>query len=392
MSSATGPLGVGARLHLDYVDGIRALAALIVYFNHAYGMVWNNYFDERPEGWLGFTRYSLVVGHLCVTVFIVVSGFCLALPVIEAGGVLRGGLGGFFKRRARRILPPYYAALLLCLALIGTFLGKQTMTIWDVATQLNRAAVVSHFLLFQDLIGTGRINYVFWSIAVEWHIYFAMPVLVWLWRRRGAAAVVVGSLAFGYGLLLFFGHTRIARAHPYFLGMFALGMFAAHVVRAREANWLRLRERVPWGLVLLAGLAVVTALILALGVDRAIESFELLDFPVGILSTALLVYASRENLVRRLLCLRPLVWIGTFSYSLYLVHAPLLQVQWQYVLEPLGVGKNARFLAMLTLGVGFVLAVSYVFHRLFEAPFMGKARPALATPSPAPAAAPESPS
>ncbi|WP_410959855.1 acyltransferase family protein, partial [Salmonella sp. SAL4356] len=74
--------------------------------------------------------YSLVTGHLAVSIFIVISGFCLALPVVAAGDRMRDGSLNFFKRRARRILPPYYGALAFSLLLIATVLGKKTGSLW----------------------------------------------------------------------------------------------------------------------------------------------------------------------------------------------------------------------------------------------------------------------
>lgn len=90
------------RLHLTHVEGLRALAALVVYVNHAYAQSWNPILKEYPEGPLSLFTYSLVAGHFAVSVFIAISGFCLALPVIDSGDQLRGGTKNFFLRRARR--------------------------------------------------------------------------------------------------------------------------------------------------------------------------------------------------------------------------------------------------------------------------------------------------
>src|SRR5436853_35532 len=72
-------------------------------------------------GWLYF-------GHFGVVVFIVLSGFCLMLPVVRGDGTLRGGIAAFFKRRTLRIVPPYYVAIGLSLLLIVTLIGNQTGT------------------------------------------------------------------------------------------------------------------------------------------------------------------------------------------------------------------------------------------------------------------------
>lgn len=374
-STAQGAGGPAARLRIDYVDGMRALAALVVYVNHAYAQTWNPLYHQEPSGIFELAQASMVAGHLSVTVFIVLSGFCLTLPVVANGGALRGGVKLFLQRRARRILPPYYAALLLSLALILTLIGKPTGSLWDVPIQYRPSSVVAHFLLLQDLFGTGMINYVFWSIAVEWHIYFLVPLLVIAFRRYGAAKLVIGALVLGYALRFGFADTRLTRAHPQFIGMFALGMLAAHFVSSTDASFMRLRERVPWGVIAAAGFGVAVALAMSWGVTLSEQRFHLLDIPVGIMTTALLVALSkRDSVLAKTFEAKPLVFIGTFSYSLYLIHAPLLQLMWQYVLTPLGLGRDAQFSLLMTLGLALVLAFSYGFFLLFEAPFLRTAR------------------
>lgn len=356
---------------LDYVDGVRALAALVVYLNHAYAQVTAGDVDQLRNPW-SLASYSMVAGHLSVTVFIVISGFCLTLPVISNGGELRGGVWSFLKRRARRILPPYYAAVALCLLLIWTVIGKPTGSLWDYPIRVDAAAIFNHLILVQDLFSTSLINYVFWSIAVEWHIYFIVPLLVLFWRRYGATAVVLGCLIFGYGLRFAFSDTRLTRAHPQFLGMFALGMLAAHVARSDEPRFQRLRAVVPWSA--LAGVALMTVVGLTFhwGITLAEARFHWLDVPVGIMTTATLAAASRpgSNVLANVFSWPPLVAMGTFSYSFYLIHAPLLQLLWQYVLVPLHLSLEAMLASLLSLGFIVVALVSYGFFRLFEAPFM----------------------
>ena len=383
--SATAP--ETTRMRLDYVDGMRALAALVVYVNHAYAQVTAGDFDKLESPW-SLARFSMVAGHLSVTVFIVISGFCLTLPVISQGGELRGGVLGFLKRRARRILPPYFAALALCLLLIWTIIGKPTGSLWDYPLRVTPSAIVSHLLLVQDLFATSRINYVFWSIAVEWHIYFVVPVLVLAWRRYGASAVVVGALALGFALRFGLSDTRLTRAHPQFLGMFTLGMLAAYVARSSELRFVRLRERGPWALLSLLSLLVVLGLTLDWGVGLSESRFHWLDLPVGIMTASALTAAAKQpsSLLHRAFSWPPLVGLGTFSYSLYLIHAPLLQVMWQYALRPLGLRRETMLACLLTLGLILVALASYGFFRLFEAPFMRspERRP---SPKPAPEAA-----
>src|SRR6185369_8249602 len=154
-----------ATRHLKHVEGMRALACFVVFVNHAYGQTWYAEHGEFPKNLLSVFTYSLVAGHLAVTIFIVISGFCLALPVLANGDKLRGGPKTFFKRRVLRILPAYYGSVALCLALIYTVIGEPTGTLWDVPITVKwpgvtGTAIVSHLLLLQDLFATSKINYV----------------------------------------------------------------------------------------------------------------------------------------------------------------------------------------------------------------------------------------
>jgi peptidoglycan/LPS O-acetylase OafA/YrhL len=366
-----GPIASGPR-HLRHVEGMRAVAALVVYLNHAYAQVFYPAFNDASLGLLSIARYSMVAGHLAVTVFIVISGFCLTLPVVASDDRLRGGTIGFFKRRARRILPAYYGSLAFALVLIWTIIGNPTGTLWDVPIGVTPAAILSHVLLLQDLFGTSKINYVLWSIAVEWHIYFLFPWLVWGWRRFGAGKTVTTALLVGYGLHFAFHSTRLMRANPHFLGMFALGMLAAYITTSRHDGYLRLRHGFPWGLTLVFTTTLVCALVGIWGVRTATERFYLLDAPVAVMTASLLVLSSRAegSAFSDVFAWKPIAVIGTFSYSLYLLHAPLLQILWQYVLRPANVGDLAMFVFLMTVGLAVVLVVAYLFYRLFEEPFM----------------------
>jgi peptidoglycan/LPS O-acetylase OafA/YrhL len=371
-SPAAKPLRPTGSIHLTHVEGLRALAAYVVFINHAYAQVWMSRQMPSPPWFLSPFTYSMVAGHLSVTVFIVISGFCLMLPVVRAGDRLRGGTMGFLKRRARRILPPYYGAVALCLVLIWTIIGKPTGTLWDFPIHVSRVAIISHLLLVQDLFATSRINYVFWSIAVEWHIYFLFPVLVWSWRRYGPAITVSTALVLGYALRLGFAHARIARAAPHYLGLFALGMLAAYLIQSDQPASVRVRDRFPWGRISVACVALVCVLTGIWGWELATDRFHFIDLPIGIVTMCVLVLTSRDpgNFVTRFVSWKPLVFIGTFSYSVYLIHAPLLQVLWQYGLTPARLGPVAMFLALMGPGALVVLGVSYAFFRVFEEPFM----------------------
>ena len=105
------------RLHLGYIDGLRGLAAIYVVIYHC------NYVTTMicgfSTGLVKFAVMPLNYGHQAVDLFIVLSGFCLMLPALRDGYQLRGGFKTFLAKRARRILPPYYVAIVLSLTQVA---------------------------------------------------------------------------------------------------------------------------------------------------------------------------------------------------------------------------------------------------------------------------------
>src|SRR5258706_10533817 len=118
------------KLRLSYLDGLRAVAALYVVLFHAVAG-----FAVGLSGAFRGLQILFGFGHEAVAIFIVLSGYCLMLPVARsAGGQLKGGFAGYLGRRAFRILPPYFATLALSLLLIRyvpVLAHGGTRTIWD---------------------------------------------------------------------------------------------------------------------------------------------------------------------------------------------------------------------------------------------------------------------
>jgi peptidoglycan/LPS O-acetylase OafA/YrhL len=119
------------------------------------------------------------------------------------------------------------------------------------------------------------------------------------------------------------------------------------------------------------------------------EMVVVMDMLWGVTIGSFLIYtasralnrAARRPPVLRLLESRPAVALGTFSYSLYLVHMPLVKLVWAG-LEPLGWPRMVNYGLMVAVAIPLTLAVGYAFYRLLERPFLGK--PISAAPAPDP--------
>ncbi len=349
-------------LRYDFLDGLRALLALYVVAHHIC-------FTALGFGPLMASPYFRVLGdgHAAVCFFIVLSGFCLMLPTLKNEFRLPEGAGPFLMRRAWRILPPYYCALLLSLLLIGLFIHEKTGSLWDACLPVTPGNIATHLLLIQNFVPNDvfKINFVFWSISVEWQIYFLFPLLLLGWRSIGGiyttlAAVLISSL-----LEKATGHS----SHVHFIGLFALGMLAASISFSSNAVGPGYR-RIPWKLI-----AVVTG-ISGIALNRISHEWVHIaaDAVFGVFAVTILVIAAfnPKGWIHALLNFKPLVFVGSFSYSLYLIHAPLIQILWEYPFSSLQSQPTILCLAMLLIGVPLITLVSYLFFLCFEQPFLKK--------------------
>jgi peptidoglycan/LPS O-acetylase OafA/YrhL len=364
------------RVRLAYLDGLRALAAGYVVAFHAV----TGFYAPELTGSFRVLRRLFAYGHELVAVFIVLSGYCLMLPVVRKDARrLPIELGKFLRRRARRILPPYFAALagsILLLALVPV-LRTHSGTTWDDSLPgLELGPILTHVLVVHNWVPSWavQINGPFWSVATEWQIYFFFPLLLLpVWRRLGMGATLTIAALVGYAPLVFApGPARLAI--PWYLLLFALGMAAAAVGFSPEARERGLRERVPWGSVA-GGLWLSCVLFSNLLAGAWFGLKPASDALVGLATATLLVDLTNKaarGAPSRLLGLleaRPLLVVGHFSYSLYLTHLPLLALGY-FALRPLGWPAPLNALALLVLGGLACLGLAYAFHVAVERRFI----------------------
>ena len=359
-----------AKTHLRHLDGFRALAAVYVLLCHAFLEV--NFRGQNLGNTAKFFLQFFFFGHYAIDLFIVLSGFCLMLPVLGNGGQLRGGAWRFLKRRAWRIIPPYYAALALSLSLIAVYIHRKTGTHWDISLPVTGQSILTHLALVQDVFGDdANINHVLWSISVEWRIYFLLPLLVVAWSRFGSVAVTTVTLILSYvafqWCLQHFGNPLAA----HYVGLFAMGMFGANVAFPNDRA-SRALNRLPWPLITVLMTLVVALMFLPHLWDGPHLHVYVVDYAVGVWSMCALVTASRDERgwTARVLGCKPLVFVGTFAYSVYLIHAPLLQVLWQGPFAPLQARPFAMLAALTLLGTPLILGAAYGFFLVFERPFL----------------------
>lgn len=374
-------------IRFKFLDGLRGLAALYVVITHFF--VSDQFHGGSLVGWqrllnsgLGFT----LVGVLSVDIFIVLSGFSLMLPVTRSVDKhLRVGLLQYFKRRARRILPPYYAALDIALLmpmlvwglkfLMGLPVGKEWLP------QYNFGDLISHIFLFHNLTQwNGTLDPPMWSVATEWQIYFVFPALLLPLRRKFGNAVVL-IIVCGIGLLPHFflpeGH-NFDPAYPWYVGLFTMGMVSADVVSStdlRKSKWTRylLPSTVLFIFFYFAFKFMERHTNPGLGELLAITKF----FWGGAAASSLIIYCYlvvNHNKIGpgakivRLLEAPWAVTLGHFSYSIYLFHWFVLLFA-DVITDAYHFGYISVLLFRAVVAIPVTLIVSYLFYLAFKQPF-----------------------
>src|SRR5436190_9130628 len=326
------------------LDGLRALAVLAVILYH------DNY-SWLPGGFLG------------VDVFFVLSGFLItSLLVLEYGRRATIQLGGFWSRRARRLLP----ALLLVLCFVAAY--TRLVEPWE-RTAIRNDGWASLFYVanwrfifdvqsyFQLFSAASPLRHM-WSLAIEEQYYLVWPlvVLLCLRARRGSLRLLTAVSLIGVVLSVATMWWRYQPANPN-------DAYYATDARAHSLliGALLALLLVSWHPSVRAVRAITTAAIVALvGVFAAfhvVTGSTTAYYGIGSLVFALLTAvviagAMQPGLLGSVLSIGPLVWIGRISYGLYLWHWPI--TVW---LVPSRVSLGPNALNLLRLAVTFAAAI-----------------------------------
>jgi peptidoglycan/LPS O-acetylase OafA/YrhL len=345
------------------LDGLRGLAALYVVVYHIFLRAFPGYSVDRAPFWAGWFIY----GRFAVVVFIVLSGFSLALSPAREGWKL-DGLSRFARRRALRILPAYWAALAFSLAVAWLIVPPPGQGL------PNAKSVIVNGLLVQNLVGAPSPNRSFWSLAVEAQLYVLFPLLLVMVRRYGAVVMLATVTLLVAAVGIVGPHVSrldvfVIQSPPDLAALFAVGILSAGIVRAGST-----RRSWPWAWLALAAAAPVIATIWWRGSVWTLDNLLWIDIALGPAVACLLasLATGRPARLLRALDARPMRNLGASSYSLYLTHGPIVVVVYEkLVAGRVGQGVPA-FVVSLALVLPLTIVFARVFARAFETPFSGR--------------------
>jgi peptidoglycan/LPS O-acetylase OafA/YrhL len=328
--------------------------------NHVFLRAFPGYPVDRAPFWAAWFIY----GRFAVVVFIVLSGFSLALSPARHGWRL-DAVSRFASRRARRILPPYWAALVFSLAVAWLVVPPPGQGAPDAKS------VVVNGLLMQNLVGAPSPDRSFWSIAVEAQLYVLFPLLLLMVRRWGAGVMVAIVTLVVATLGILGPHVSgldvfVIQSPPDLAALFAVGILAAGIVGASGA-----RRSWPWAGLALAAAAPVLATIWWQGSVWTLDHLFWVDLTLGPAVGCLLAGLATGHPARllRMLDARPMRNLGSSSYSLYLTHGPIVVVVYERVVAGRVRQGVPAFVASLALVVPLTIVFARVFASVFENPF-----------------------
>jgi peptidoglycan/LPS O-acetylase OafA/YrhL len=373
----TSPVATKSRRYA-LLDAWRGVACVAVVIYHATMQVVP--VIEPGETWSQTLGYWLVqiTGLMWVGVpmFFVISGYCI-FATLERSLERGEGLRQYFFRRFRRIYPPYWVALALCVAAIVAiefgWPGLMTGGYFTIVgpQQLNPAAWFGNVTLTESWrahLGGGPTNFLLphvWTLCYEEQFYFVAGLMLLLAPRRLYAAAGLVSLAVVATMVL--SKKLGVSVEGTFLDgrwlLFAAGILVFYAVH-------KAGDRVRAGICV--ALAVSAALLLASGgVPWAIHLNNNLErFTALLFALALIVLYRRDKQLSTQRWMRPLTWCGTMCYSLYLTHALVTKAIGHATFELGYTGAWQTLGVVVPLSLAISLPVAWTFYLMVERRFL----------------------
>lgn len=339
------------------VDGVRGVASLVVVIYHC-SLIALPHLDGTLAAWLTQSPSKLLfAGTEAVLVFFVLSGFVVTLPVLRAGFAW----SRYYPTRILRLYLPVWASLVLATALIA-LVPRDHSTMpegsWMRDAQAQTVTWGSFFDEASLVPASYDINNVLWSLRWEMIFSLALPLFVALGlavRKHAMLAAVVACA------LTVTGRVVDVDALVY-LPVFMLGTLMA--VRLDD---LRVWMRRPRGALFWPGATAIALLLLIASwlarpvADPGSTVSRILWGLAGVGAAIVIIAAIGWPRLRGVLERRAAQWLGRVSYSLYLVHVPLIATL-------VYLWGADDWLPAIAVGLPASLVLAGLFYRFVEAP------------------------
>jgi peptidoglycan/LPS O-acetylase OafA/YrhL len=351
-------------MRIRSLDGIRGLAALVVMLSHLADTA-PEFFQPHPpitaiQFWLSpfaVLKYTplrlLVAGRASVLVFFVLSGFVLCLSVRQGNSY-----GSYIAKRATRIYLPFAFSIFFAAILYTMVDPKVVAPLSDWVNFQNWTDAPTLGYILSNLLMSGvpefpTLNSPSWSLVHEMRISIVFPLLVILlgynyWATISVATIVSTiALAFPFANPIVYTIELSIGYVCFFVAGAALAMRASEVIKEIKAlpNWLVV---LLW---LLAGILLISPM-----------NNNLNSLAPGLGAVLLISLCISSQIASRFLESGTAMWLGRISYSLYLIHVPII-----LAVVHLGAGQ-IPLPALWIIAVGVSLVLAEICNRMIEQP------------------------
>ena len=363
-----------ASTHLDFLRGIAALEVLL-------GHGRNLFFVDREEIiqkniLIDLLYFITGFGHQAVIIFFVLSGFFISSSVFKSYQKDRWSWKIYLINRLSRIEIVLIPAIILtycwdsfgiyCFGLDGVYGGNglgSNVANYNIADRLNPATLVGNILFLHNIfVPTFGSNGALWSLANEWWYYITFPLLLSLFffhSRLSKKALIVSGLSLSVVTYLLLQSGMI---YSFPIWLMGTGVCLAPVLPILNKKKVIAYAAITFFLILLGCILAIIKL-------QLIKNDFIADSLVG-LATASLIYTlcnvntefNRNNFYSKISTL-----LSQFSYTLYLVHLPILIFAKAYLTTINRWQPNLLNMIFALLIILLVLIYAFVIYSITEA-------------------------
>lgn len=327
---------------MPLIDALKAVAAMLVLLNHfsSYGPLAEAARDAFPA----IFDWCFEYGRMAVQVFLVIAGFLAARGLSAQGEALAVSPLPLIWKRYLRLAVPYLAAI--GLAIIAAALANQWLDDEAIPDRATFAQWLAHAFLLHNLLGFEALSAGVWYIAIDFQLFALMTLLLWAGRARLVAPALVLLVATA-SLFWFNRDASWDNWAIYFFGSYGLGAAAWWASDRRQlAFWMG---------------AIVTVAVAALVLDFRLR----VALALGV--ALLLGFGRRTGFLESWPDVKPLAFLGQISYSVFLVHFPILLLANSLYFQ-LELSSPDSVVIALALALTVSIGTATLFYRWIESP------------------------
>ena len=353
--------------YLPEIDGLRAIAVISVILFHADIEIYNINFKG---------------GYLGVDIFFVISGYLITKLIISEQKNLQFSFRNFYLRRARRILPALFVVAAISYPFALFFFLPMPLLEY-IGSLISGIFFTSNFFFYLSEIdyyalpSTYKPLLHYWSLSVEEQFYFVYPISLYLIfnffkNKLELVFVITGFLSFFFSIYLsYYDKSLNFYLLPTRIWEFLFGALAAKF----HLKNINIKSRKIKFFAQFIGLLFILISILLFQEtsteDKNFINTFLFSHPglktlLPVIGTFLLIlFIKEKNLLNYILSLKPIVFIGLISYSLYLWHYPIFSF---VRFSPIDISSAHEYLILIF----FILFISILSFYFVEQPFRDK--------------------